>query len=257
MLGFHPLASQPLSSLPTATSLFSESPVLTAVGLGDGTVSLSWTLNPDVAVHGFLLRRSAIQPPVSADQGQFVFQGPGFNFIDVDVEVGTHYFYSIFAITSQAPLIYVPYEPQASDDVVPALVRLGTRVVREYVPYSGEFGVVSAPWPYGRLTAVWNVNGPDHDTWKLPRGRKIFAPVSGTVTSVSPLALDTDSGIRVTLAGPFVTALVRGDTVVSGAPIADSRGGDVTIKAVKLAVAEFGDRVIRPSYLYLAVDRRR
>ena len=257
MLGFSPLSTSPLSSLPVVGSLFSESPVLTATALVDGHVLLSWTLNPLVTVVRFELRRSSVSAPLSNVDGQLVYSGGDFRFTDTGVIVSVTYHYTVFVVLDAAPLVYVPYEPQASDSVTPAPVRTSTPTVREYVPYSGELGVVTQPWPYGRLISVWKVNGPDHDTWTLPRGRKILSPVSGTVTSTSPLALDTDSGVRVSLSGRLTTNLAVGAKIISGRPIADSGGGEVTLKLVKLAVAEFGERVIRPSYLYLAVDRRR
>jgi hypothetical protein len=259
MLGHQPLATQPLSSVSVQRALFSESPVLTASGLVDGSVALTWALNPQVAAQGFELRRSQAQAPVSVDQGQPVYQGLDRSFLDTGVSVGVTYYYTVFVALSLAPLFYVPYEPQASDSVVPARVRTLPPVIREYVPYSGEFGAVTQPWPYGRLTESWRQGVRDSDSWTLPRGRSVSSPVSGSVVSTSPLTVDTDSGIRVTMSGQIrvSAALSAGQRVLSGAPVATSLGGSVELKLVKLAVSGFGERSIRPSYLYLAVDRRK
>lgn len=214
-----------------------------------------WQVNPLMVIDHYELRRSTASFPTSPDLGTLVYSGSAKSFIDVNVIADTRYYYTIFAVLPSSE--YVPYDQQASDDAALSLVRVSAPVVREYVPYSGEFGVVSQPWPFGKLVSVWGTNGPDYDTWNLPRGRKIMATVSGVVVSTLPLAVDTDSGVRVTMSGQLTPSVVIGARVVSGRPIADSRGGEVTLKLVKLAVAQFGDRTIRPSYLYLAVDRRR
>lgn len=243
-----------------------ETPRLFAVSGLDTLVSLYWTTNQALRVTRFELRRSLAGYPTLPAEGELVYQGLSRSHNDIDVVNGEKYFYTLFAVRKIVALVpqYVPYDPLASAEAVPAAVVTSLEVEPEYIPLPGDFGPRTVqPVPHGRLISVWGQNGSRSDLMSCLPGREILSPVRGRVTETGRttrgrfVVVSTDTGMAMRLEPVSVIDNLVSDLVIEpGQLIGRSTGEDVSFSVTKLPSAGFGRRTVRPSYFYLTVERR-
>lgn len=124
-----------------------ESPVLTAVAV-DGSINLSWTVNPLVAIDTWRLVRSIDSFPLSITDGDTIFEDQSATvFTDDDVKNGTSYYYTIFLVRRMflGEPVYVPYDAVASGRGTPSEIAHVSFSENEYTPERGELGFIVNP----------------------------------------------------------------------------------------------------------------
>jgi hypothetical protein len=253
-----------------------ESPSLSALP-GNENIQLQWSLPPPTQMLQELFRlvRNLEAFPTSVDQGELVYEGLERQYLDVDVDNGIRYYYTVFVVRRFVDGVpdYVPYETRASATAVPRQVLAQTIKLAEYVPERGEFGPSAHPVPHGTLNKTWGVleDGVrrQSDTFRVRASREVQAPMRGTVTEVGELPssspvqrvsyvdVTNDRGMVVRVSGFFpLPDIVGGQTVVPGQVMGRTTSSEIEIAVFKKPVSTFGKRTVRPSKFFLAIETR-
>ena len=66
-------------------------------------IELTWTPPDDYDYQGVIIRKSTIEFPMNISEGEFVYQGGGTKYTDVNVEIGNIYYYTAFPYDNRTP----------------------------------------------------------------------------------------------------------------------------------------------------------
>jgi len=245
-----------------------ESPILRAKAM-DSQILLSWKLNPEVIYIQFELRRSTESFPVNPDDGDLVYEGNDFSFLDVNVVNRTVYYYTVFVHRKTVidQKVYIPYDPVASDSAMPRAIGLFAEKPKEYIPFRGEFGNdlhrpvrINTEVVYGQLTEnTYDIIG----TSGSPQN--VVSPVNGTVNDIiynedsgDSIEIDSDiGGFRFHIIGISSDQRITvGSRVSGGVRIGSTTGKPITFRLDKRPSGTYPTRPVRPSYFYIEVERR-
>lgn len=244
--------------------VFVDSPELSARGV-DAAIQLKWNLNPLVVPLQFEIFRSTTTFPQFHGDGDLIYTGLDYAFMDTDVVGDVRYFYTVFALTETTPEIkYTPFATKATAFASLRIVMKPTVVTEEYQPKRGEFGAAAAPIRFQRASKAWGDIEPGgirrSDVLLLQPGAptNVVAPVAGTISVVRGNIVtltSTVGGFRFILRGLDASVTV-GDEVRVGAIIGKLQDRSLEFEIFKLPVGTFGVRTVRPARFYLEIDVR-
>lgn len=260
--GFGPLSLTPISSLlrqmaPPITDL----PDLFAAAR-DGSIILTWILDPLILVTTFELWRSTTEAPAARGAGdsEIIFSGLTRSAVDSDVEDGVTYFYTVFAV--RAGNAVLPYGVEASASATAHGQAKGQVAPLEYVPRRGEFGgaarrpmafTVSAAW--GDLDQVQGTVRRS-DLLRGAVGTRVVAPIDGIASGVAGGVQVQGQGFRFVMTGTGPLLVAEGQRVDAGTVLATLAARDLVFEIFKLPVGQFGARTVRPTAFYLQTNVR-
>lgn len=233
------------------------SPILNAIA-GNAVIRLYWVVPaPELMLQErFELRRSLSSFPLAPEDGDLVYEGTDYEFVDEDVENGRRHYYTLFLLR-RLPDEYLDYDERASDSAKPRQVVVGSVVLGEYVPSRGEFGdKTTNPLPKGRIASSWTQNR-NSDLITVTSGQAVQSPVRGTIRGLESNAveLQVDSGLVLRFDG-FLPLSGLSGIVEAGEVIGRTSASTIEFSIHKLPDETAGKRTVRPLYFYLTIENR-